>query len=69
MKDLRQFFNTMELLIFGGFSKAQPTNMVCNMLESEGGLVLRKVPDNKPGCLAAPDIFIYNGVNRLDEET
>ena len=39
------------------------------MIQSEDGLVLKKVPDNKPGSLASPDIFIFNGVYRIEEDT
>ena len=61
-----------QLLIFGGFSssKAGATTLVCNMLESEGGqLILRKVGDGKAGSLQTSDIFLFNGVARVEEES
>ena len=43
--------------------------MVCSMLEDEDGLVLKKVSEGKVGSLASADIFIYNGVSMIDEES
>ena len=39
------------------------------MIESEGGqLSLRKVPDGKTGSLISEDIFLFNGVCRIEED-
>ena len=40
------------------------------MMENEGGeLQLRKVEKGKVGNLASPDMFLYNGASRIEEET
>ena len=40
------------------------------MIESEGGqLNLRKVPEGKTGSLTTSDIFLFNGVARVEEES
>lgn len=40
------------------------------MIENEGGeLSLRKVERGKVGNLINPDIFLFNGVGRIEEDT
>ena len=57
-------------MIFGGFSKPEAQSTVFNMIENEGGeLQLRKVEKGKVGSMTAPDIFLFNGACRIEEET
>ena len=40
------------------------------MIENEGGeLSLRKVEKGKAGSLISADIFLFNGVSRIEENT